>query len=95
MPKKSKNILHIGALSMLSILLVYSVSIGFRNFFRYNTLKIEELQLKKALEKLNKQNENYKNRALLVKSDDFWILSAKKKLGYIKPGEKVYKFVVK
>ena len=89
---KSRSTFNIFLCGILVVGLVYSTCIGLRNVFRYNTFKKEVVMKQSALAELHYTNQYYKRLVSSIKSDSFWIVEAKQKLGYSQKGEIVYKF---
>ena len=73
--------------------MVYVCCIGIKNIFRYNKFKLEAEQSRLQLEKLTLQRELYQKELQSMQDDQYWEFLAKKRLGYVKPGEIVYKIV--
>ncbi len=66
-----------------------------RNILRYSTYK-QDLKIKnEELACLVIEAQGYRDILSSLESKEFWVLEAKKKLGYIQPGEVVYKFYKK
>lgn len=74
-------------------LLIYSASIGIRNVFRYNTFKIENATLEKRMQKEHKRFRQYQYEVQAMNNDDYWEQLAKKRLGLVKPNERLFKGV--
>ncbi len=71
---------------------VYASSIGLRNLFRYNTFKREVQAKQMQLDELEFLHQEYSYALEAIQTDDYWIVEAKKNLGYSQVGEIVYKF---
>tara|TARA_B100000427_G_scaffold139153_1_gene115717 strand:+ start:8884 stop:9201 length:318 start_codon:yes stop_codon:yes gene_type:complete len=74
------------------ILFIYTSSISLRNLLRYNMFKKELIDSQRILDKQQLINKQYQEKIALMLTDDYWMLEAKKKLGYIQSDEYIYKF---
>ena len=74
------------------IFFVYSSGISLRNLLRYNMFKQELIESEMSLNEQEEINRRYNEEIVLMETDDYWMLEAKKKLGYIQAGEYIYKF---
>ncbi|MFC1770597.1 septum formation initiator family protein [Candidatus Margulisiibacteriota bacterium] len=77
------------------LLLFYISSIGIKNIFRYNSFNKDYLSLSSNLKKETSTNKLLNQNMKALNDIDFWEVSAKKRLGFIKKGEAVYKFIYK
>ena len=59
---------------------------------RYNSFKQELIISEKSLKEHEVLNRQFQEQIEWMKTDEFWVLEAKKKLGYILSEEYVYKF---
>ena len=75
------------------LVFIYVVSIGIKNLIRYNAFKFEQKGLIKSLEKEQKIHQDWTDRFDKTHSDEFWELEAKRRLGFTKQGEVVYKLI--
>ena len=74
-------------------LFVYVCSLGIKNIIRYNGFKLQYADLVSELKKETRLNRTYKNQLLDMKTKTYWETKAREKLGYVKPGETVYKLI--
>ncbi len=72
---------------------VYICGIGIKNIIRYNSFKLHYTTLIADLRKETHINESFKNQLLAMNETGYWELKAKEQLGYVKPGETVYKLI--
>lgn len=89
-PKKRKREAQWGLLLSL-FLLVYSVSIGIRHVFRYNGFKLDHQQVDKQVSLERQKHARYSQQLTAMQNPQYWELEAKKRLGFIKPGERLIK----
>ena len=73
-------------------LLLYAAVFGLKNLYRYNTFSTEVQNKLDYLARLGYINRGYKKELQALSLDEYWIVLAKKKLGYVKQGETIYKF---
>ena len=73
-------------------LIAYTTLLCLRNLIRLNTNKKGYSQLTKELKMQEQLYQQNQEKMALIKTNEFWVLEAKKKLGYIQAGEHVYKF---
>jgi len=71
---------------------MYSITFSVRNLLRYSSFKKELTVQEMANIRLDKINSGYHKTIALMEFKQYWILEAKKELGYIHSNEKVYKF---
>lgn len=69
--------------------------IGINNIFRYNAFRKEYEDKRRLLLVETKINQGYKYQLSRLDGFDFWEVEAKTRLGYVKPGEIVYKVIPK
>ena len=74
------------------IVLMYSITFSLRNILRYSSFNKEYKEQLNINIRLEKVNSGYHSLIGFMKSNSFWILEAKKELGYIHSKETVYKF---
>jgi len=70
-------------------------AIGISNIFRYNAFCTEFEEQRRLLLLETHTNQVYKHQLSRVEDPLFWELEAKRRLGYVKPGEVVYKVIPK
>ena len=88
----AKKASHKALLIFSLILLVYSITFSVRNLLRYSSFK-KEFDTQELMKfRLEEINSGYHKTIALMKSKKYWILEAKKELGYIHSSENVYKF---
>ena len=75
------------------LLIIYTTYIGLKNVFRYNQFKIEYKRLQQQSADEAKLNQTYKQQEQAMQVPGYWELQAKKRLGWINPGEQVIKLV--
>ncbi|MGE4169540.1 MAG: septum formation initiator family protein [Candidatus Margulisiibacteriota bacterium] len=73
------------------LLLAYTSYIGIKNIFRYNGFKLEYQAKLDAFNVETKLNQRYRTQLLLMDRPEFWENEAKTRLGFVHPGETVYK----
>ena len=76
-----------------SLAFIYIFFIGIKNIFRYNMFKQEHSSLNQQFARASRVNSELKETMRKLQDDDFWEMHARKKLGFIKKNEKVYKFI--
>lgn len=86
-------LLHILGMSGAALFFLYICGIGIKSVFRYNAFHRERAMLQEELRNVSKQNNYYKALLSRRNNPEFWELQAKQRLGYVKPGEQVYKVV--
>ena len=74
------------------IFFFYSLGSSLRNLLRYNSFKQELVISEQSLKEHEMLNRQFQEQIEWMKTDEFWVLEAKKKLGYILSEEYVYKF---
>ena len=90
---KKKKIINFLFLFFTVFLLIYTLSIGIRNYFRYNAY-VKELSLDlDMLNLLRQKNLFYKRELIKMESDDYWELQVKKQFPYLSQGEVLIKFI--
>ena len=77
------------------VLVVYVCCIGIKNIFRYNKFKLEAQENERVLKHLTFQQDAYNKKLLSIENEGTWELLAKTRLGYVKKGEVVYRFLPK
>lgn len=90
MSTKSSQIKHGAFLSITIIGLIYVSSLGIKNIFRYNKLRFEHEEAVQAYQLEKTRNQSFQEKLHLMKSNHYWELTAKQKLGFQKPKETVY-----
>ena len=85
---------HIGFIlfCLLICLFLYSFTISIRNYVRFSFLSKQYITLEKEYESLEQQQFEFKQKLNLIHRDSFWELEAKRKLGYIRKDEVMFKF---
>lgn len=74
------------------LLTVYVCDIGIQNIVRYNRFKFELKENEQKLKHAFTKHQFFANQIAQMETPEYWELSAKKRLGFIKKGEVVYKF---
>ena len=74
------------------VILLYTATFSVKNFVRYSSFKKDLVLQKKINDRLVQENSGYTKTIAFMKFDQYWILEAKKELGYIQSNEKIYKF---
>lgn len=74
-------------------LFVYICGIGINNIFRYNAFRSELAEQQRVLMLENRSNQLYKRQLSQLEAPGFWEYQAKIRLGYVLPGEVVYKVI--
>ena len=92
MKKRAISAIDIVFSSLIIIVLVYFFYIGINNIFRYNIYKVEYRNLLKTYTEELKQNQQFRQILADLNSDEFWELEARKRLGFVKEDEWVYRF---
>ena len=90
--KKLRSLAFMGlALFMMS----YIFFIGIKNIFRYNVFKHEFSVILSEIEIQRFAQQKYRDQLDHMESSLYWDLQVRRKLGYTKDGEKVFKFIYK
>ena len=74
------------------IIFLYSATFSVKNILRYSSFKNDFIVQQKINDRLETERDGYKHTIALMEFKQYWILEAKKELGYIQPNEKIYKF---
>ena len=86
---------NLGAKAFLAfsvIIFIYSATFSIKNYLRFSSFK-KELSIQEVNHvRLAMQNSGYTKTIDFMEFDQYWILEAKKELGYIHSSEKIYKF---
>ncbi len=72
---------------------MYVIYIGVINLFRYNSFKMEYQKKMVTYNEALQKNRDYKLALAGMKTQDYWELQAKERLGYVKSGEVLYRIV--
>lgn len=86
---------HNAFFALSIILFLYMCAIGINNIFRYNAFRTEFEEQRRLLLLETHTNQVYKHQLSRVEDPGFWELEAKTRLGYVNPGEVVYKVIPK
>ncbi len=84
---------HILGIVGAVLFFLYICGIGIKSVFRYNSFHREHAELQREFLAVSKQNTYYKALLSRRNNPEFWELHAKQRLGYVAPGEQVYKVV--
>ncbi|NDC82074.1 septum formation initiator family protein [bacterium] len=79
--------------TVTACLFFYICGIGINNIFRYNAFRRELDEQERILLLENHANQLYKRQLSQLDTPGFWELQAKNRLGYVNPGEVVYKVI--
>ena len=76
-------------------LVIYVFYVGIKSYFRYNEVKLDYVSKKHEILRENRKHDHLKQQVVLLELPDTWEYLAKSRLGFVKPGERVYKIVKK
>lgn len=88
-----RAIFHGGFFVLAVLFLLYICGIGIKSVFRYNAFHREHVALQQELKAVSRQNNYYKAVLSRRNNPEFWEYQAKKRLGYVLPGENVYRVI--
>lgn len=87
------RIRSVAVLALLLILLAYSLAIGLKNILRYNAFVQEYDSLSTVYLEEKRMNADYRWILSKLENPDYWEYLAKKRLGYVRKTEIVYKVI--
>jgi cell division protein FtsB len=73
------------------MVLLYICSIGIKNIIRYNGFELEYQLLLSQINSETQKNRAYKKQLISLKEDVYWEMEAKNRLGFVRPGEQIYR----
>jgi len=93
MKLRRKTLLHSLFLVGGSVVFVSVFLVGIKNVFRYNVFKQEYKRLFEQYDKDQQTNLAYKAVIQEAKDLSYWDMQARRRMGFVKQNETVYKFV--